>query len=155
VEQYELFKTKPPTPRKRKEPQEYKVIALRECPLPEAMHRCETPEDAASYWRTHITTTPHFDPERECMVVLLLNTRRRIKGHHFVSIGTMDTLLVHPREIFRTACIMAASALLLMHNLCVAAHKFFFVARRVMCSRVADALASVQFRQREECYATG
>jgi DNA repair protein RadC len=116
VEQPELFKFKPPRIRKRKEPQEYKVIALRECPLPEGMHVCETPEHAADYWRKHVTTTSHYDPERECFVVLMLNTRRRIKGHQFISIGTLDTLLVHPREVFRAACVVAASALVLMHN---------------------------------------
>ncbi len=116
MEQPELFKPEPQKVRKRKEPQEYKVVALRECPMPDAMHLCDTPDRAADYWRTHITTTPHFDPERECFVVLLLNTRRRIKGHHFVSIGTMDTLLIHPREVFRTAIAGAASAIVLMHN---------------------------------------
>ena len=116
VEQPELFKWKPPRIRKRKEPQEYKVVALRECPVPNAMRPCETPEQAAEYWHLHVTTTSVFDPERECFVVLLLNTRRRIKGHHFISIGTMDTLLVHPREIFRAACVVAASGLILMHN---------------------------------------
>jgi DNA repair protein RadC len=48
--------------------------------------------------------------------VLVLNTRRRIKGHHLVSIGTMDTLLVHPREVFRLAITTSASAIALMHN---------------------------------------
>lgn len=116
MEQFELFKLKPPKPHKRREPQEYKVVALRECPLPEAMQICETPEHAAGYWRTHVITTPHFDPERECFVVLMLNTRRRIKGHHFVSIGTMDTLLIHAREVFRIAILVAASAVVVMHN---------------------------------------
>lgn len=116
MDQPELFKLQAPKIRKRKEPKEYKVIALRECPLPEAMHVCETPEHAAEYWRTHVTTTSHFDPERECFVVLLLNTRRRIKGHQFVSTGTLDSLLVHPREVFRIACVMAASAVLILHN---------------------------------------
>jgi DNA repair protein RadC len=116
VEQPELFKPQPEKSRRRKEPQEYKVVALRECPLPAEMHLCDTPERAADYWRAHITTTPHFDSERECFIVLFLNTRRRIKGHQFLSTGTMDSVLVHPREIFRAACIIAASALLLMHN---------------------------------------
>jgi hypothetical protein len=116
MEQPDLFKFKPPKIRKRKEPQEYKIVALRECPVPEDMQVCETPQQAADYWRTHVTTTPHFDPERECFVVLLLNTRRRIKGHQFVSIGTLDTLLVHPRETFRIACMAAASALVVMHS---------------------------------------
>ncbi|MBM3836319.1 MAG: hypothetical protein FJ403_24300 [Verrucomicrobia bacterium] len=38
VEQPELFKFKQRKPRKRKEPQEYKVIALRECPVPKVTH---------------------------------------------------------------------------------------------------------------------
>jgi DNA repair protein RadC len=47
---------------------------------------------------------------------LILNTRRKIKGHYFVSIGTMDTILVHPREVFRLAIMASASAIALMHN---------------------------------------
>jgi DNA repair protein RadC len=118
VQQPELFKSdslKTPK-RKKKHPQEFKVIALRECPAPEKMRRCETPQEAADYWRAHIISTPHFDPERECFVVLLLNTRRRIKGHQFVSTGTLDSLLVHPREVFRIAIIVAAAAVILVHN---------------------------------------
>ena len=97
-------------------PKEYKVVALRECQTPEQMQMCDTPERAADYWRMHIATEPQFNPECECFVALLLNTRRRIKGHHVVSIGTMDTILVHPREVFRTAIVAAASAIVLMHN---------------------------------------
>jgi DNA repair protein RadC len=95
---------------------EYKVVALRECPLPEQMKICETPEAAADYWRAHVATNPYFNPECECFAVLLLNTRRRVKGHQLVTIGTLDTLLVHPREVFRGAVIAAASAIVLMHN---------------------------------------
>ena len=97
-------------------PHEYKVTALRECPLPDAMQVCDTPEAAAAYWRMHIATHPHFNPDCECLIALLLNTRRKVKGHHLVSIGTMDSLLVHPREIFRVAIATAASALIIMHN---------------------------------------
>jgi proteasome lid subunit RPN8/RPN11 len=95
---------------------EYKVVALRECPLPESLLRCETPDNAAEYWRLHVATNPYFNPECECFVVLLLNTRRRVKGHQLVTIGTMDTLLIHPREVFRVAVISSAAAVVLMHN---------------------------------------
>jgi len=97
-------------------PYEYKVTPLRECPTPESLQQCDTPDQAAAYWKLHIATHPHFDPERECLAVLLLNTRRRIKGHQLVSIGTQDTLLVHSREIFRLAVLTAANALILMHG---------------------------------------
>ena len=97
-------------------PKEYKVTALRECSVPEALRICETPNHAAEYWRMHIATHHYFDPERECFVVLFLNTRKRVKGHQLVTIGLMDTLLVHPREVFRTAIVSCASAIVLMHN---------------------------------------
>ena len=33
-----------------------------------------------------------------------------------VSSGTLDTLLVHPREVFKTAVVANASAVVLVHN---------------------------------------
>ena len=95
---------------------EFKVTALRECPTPAAMLQCDTPDKAADYWHRHIVTHPHFNPDCECLAVLLLNTRRRIKGHQLVSLGTADTILVHPREVFRLAIATAASAIIIMHN---------------------------------------
>ena len=97
-------------------PKEYKVTALRDCPVPESLRMCETPDQAADYWRLHIASHSYFDPERECFVVLLLNTRKRVKGHQLVTIGLMDTLLVHPREVFRAAIVSCAAAIVLMHN---------------------------------------
>ena len=48
--------------------------------------------------------------------MLLLNTRRRVKGHLFVATGTLDTILVHPREVFRPAIVAAAGAVAIMLN---------------------------------------
>jgi hypothetical protein len=98
------------------QPKEYKVVALRECATPDSMRFCDTPQLAAEYWKLHIATSIHFNSDCECFVILLLNTRRRVKGHHIVSTGTMDTIFVHAREVFRTAIIGAASAIVLMHN---------------------------------------
>ena len=97
-------------------PKEYRLTVLRDCPVPESMSVCETPDHAANYWRLHIAPHPYFNPECECFVVLLLNTRKRVKGHQLVTIGTMDTLLVHPREVFRTAVVSGAASIVLMHN---------------------------------------
>jgi DNA repair protein RadC len=97
-------------------PYEYKITPLRECPIPEKLSLCDTPDRIADYWRLHVPSHPHFNPECECFVVIILNTRRRVKGHYFVSIGTMDTVLVHPREVFRLAVITSAAAIVLTHN---------------------------------------
>jgi DNA repair protein RadC len=103
----------PPLPKPAKE---YKIVSLRECPLPASLAECDTPDKVAEYWRLHVATNPYFNPECECFVVLLLNTRRRVKGHQLVSIGTLDTILVHPREVFRIAVATSAAAVVLAHN---------------------------------------
>jgi DNA repair protein RadC len=98
------------------EPKEFKVVALRDCPTPMELQLCDTPEKAAEYWRTHIVHHPYFSPDVERMVVLLLNTRRRVKGHQLLTIGTKDTILVDPGTVFRAAVIASAAAVVLMHN---------------------------------------
>ena len=51
-----------------------------------------------------------------------------------ISQGTLDTILVNPREVFYPAICRKAAAIALAHNLCAAAHKLCYVKRRVMCS---------------------
>ena len=48
--------------------------------------------------------------------VLLLNTRKRLVRVEVISHGTLDTILVHPREVFRAAISGNASSILLVHN---------------------------------------
>jgi DNA repair protein RadC len=53
----------------------------------------------------------------EVFQVLLLNTRRRLMGEPVkISDGTLDTILVHPREVFRPAIAASAAAIVLVHN---------------------------------------
>lgn len=91
-------------------------MPLRECPLPYQMDLCDCPQRAADYWRRHIEGQSLHDPERECLIVLLLNTRRRVRGHQLVTVGTVDTILVHPREVYRIAIVANAAAIVVMHN---------------------------------------
>jgi DNA repair protein RadC len=48
--------------------------------------------------------------------VLLLNTRRKLIRTEFISQGTLDTILVHPREVFKHAIAANAAAIVLAHN---------------------------------------
>ncbi len=54
--------------------------------------------------------------EVECFQVVLLNTRRRLMRVEKLSQGTLDTLLVHPREVFRAAIAAGAAAIVVAHN---------------------------------------
>lgn len=52
----------------------------------------------------------------ESFQIVLLNTRRRLIGIERISQGTLDTILVHPREVFKPAIAANASAIVLIHN---------------------------------------
>lgn len=52
----------------------------------------------------------------ETFQVVLLNTRRKLIRVEPISQGTLDTLLVHPREVFKSAIAANAAALVLAHN---------------------------------------
>jgi hypothetical protein len=95
---------------------EFGLVALRECPLPRALQLCQTPGVAARYWRRHVETHPYFNAECECFAVLMLDTRRRVKGHQLISLGTKDTLLVDVGQVFRGAVLAGSAAIVVMHN---------------------------------------
>ncbi|MDB6067315.1 MAG: repair protein RadC [Pedosphaera sp.] len=54
--------------------------------------------------------------EVEHFQVVLLNTRRKLIRVEKISQGTLDTILVHPREVFKSAIASSASAIVLVHN---------------------------------------
>ena len=56
----------------------------------------------------------HLDRER--FVVVLLNTKNAVLETHTVSIGTLSSSLVHPREVFKPAVRTSAAGLILVHN---------------------------------------
>ena len=52
----------------------------------------------------------------ETFQILLLNTRRRLIRVEEISQGTLDTILVHPREVFKSAISARAAAIVMVHN---------------------------------------
>jgi DNA repair protein RadC len=52
----------------------------------------------------------------ESFHVILLNTRRHLMDVVKIAQGTLDSILVHPREVFRPAIAANASAIILAHN---------------------------------------
>jgi DNA repair protein RadC len=96
-----------------KPPHEFKIMRVRECVATEII---DTPDSAAQYWLRNIPESDWYDEAKEAVVVLILNTRRRIMGHNLVTLGSLDTCLIHAREVFRPAIVAAGSAVILMHN---------------------------------------
>ena len=54
--------------------------------------------------------------EVEHFQIVLLNTLRKLIRVEEISRGTLDTILVHPREVFKLAITSNASAIVLVHN---------------------------------------
>jgi DNA repair protein RadC len=48
--------------------------------------------------------------------IVMLDTRHRVIRTKIVSVGSLDTTVVHPREVFREAALAAAAAIVLFHN---------------------------------------
>ncbi len=95
-------------------PHEFKVQCVRECePMTEL---ADNPDIIAQYWRNNIPKADWFDPMKEALVVLVLNTRKRIIGHNLVALGSLDTCPVVPLSVFRPVIVAAGSAIVLIHN---------------------------------------
>ena len=72
----------------------------------------DTPEAVANLMREETRLR-----NAEVFQVVLLNTRRRLAGKPVkIADGTLDTILVHPREVFRPAIEANAAAVVLVHN---------------------------------------
>ena len=56
------------------------------------------------------------DEKQEHVIVLLLNTKNRVIRQTTVTKGTLDSSLLHPREVFREAIRHSASSIILAHN---------------------------------------
>lgn len=56
----------------------------------------------------------HLD--REHFKALLLNTKNRVIRIETISIGTLNSSSVHPRELFKNAVLYSAAAIILVHN---------------------------------------
>ncbi len=54
--------------------------------------------------------------DRETLIALHLDTKKQLISEEIVSVGTLNSSLVHPREIFRHAIKNGADSLILLHN---------------------------------------
>ncbi len=71
----------------------------------------DTPEAIADLVRESVRLS-----QVETFRVLMLNTRRRLIDIVKLSDGTLDTLLVHARDVFKPAISANAAAIVLIHN---------------------------------------
>jgi DNA repair protein RadC len=56
------------------------------------------------------------DSNKEFFMALYLNTKNGVLKQEVISIGSLNANIVHPREIFKTACMISASSIIVAHN---------------------------------------
>lgn len=75
--------------------------------------------------RTHIGSADNIatfirsaliDNSREQFIVIYLNGAHDIIAYSIVSVGTANTALVHPREVFQAALMSGAISIIVAHN---------------------------------------
>lgn len=54
--------------------------------------------------------------DKEHFMILHLDTRNRVIKDEIISVGTLNSSLIHPREVFKSAIKESANAVILVHN---------------------------------------
>jgi DNA repair protein RadC len=93
---------------------EFKVIRLQETATDSPL--TDDPQKLVDWLVPLLSNAVRYNQDSENMIVVLLNTRRRPIGFEIISNGTLDTILIHPREVFKPAIVLGASAVILAHN---------------------------------------
>lgn len=89
----------------------YRVALVRESSLQVHNAQLRQSHDAARLVRTHLVGV-----DREHFVVLLLNRKNTVIGIHTVSVGSLTASVVSPREVFKSAILANAAAIVCAHN---------------------------------------
>jgi len=71
----------------------------------------KSPEDVAAVVRSELK-----GKKKEHFLVLCLDTRNRLIDRKLVSMGSLDTSIVHPREVFKEAVSACAASVIFAHN---------------------------------------
>jgi DNA repair protein RadC len=71
----------------------------------------KSPDDVAAEVRSQLK-----GKKKEHFLVLCLDTRNRLIGRKLVSMGSLDTSIVHPREVFKEAVSSCAASVIFAHN---------------------------------------
>ncbi len=91
---------------------QFRVVLVREGTVPTAWDRqVRASRDVATLMRPLVAGL-----DREQFWVLLLNAKNRAIGLNLVSVGALNTTIVHPREVMKPAILSNAAAVVLVHN---------------------------------------
>lgn len=71
----------------------------------------KSPDDMAEILRAYLDGV-----DREHFCIAMLDRKGNLLGLNTVSIGTLSSSVVHPREVFKPAIVIGAASIILCHN---------------------------------------
>lgn len=89
----------------------YRLQLNRSAAVPGLPRTCETARDAYEAFKAHLG-----DPDREHLLAIYLDWRRRVLGLHVAAIGNRNLLHSEAREVFSAGLLLHASDVVLVHN---------------------------------------
>jgi len=96
-------------PRKRIDIVSLKLV--RESSILYPLRQVSSPKDAADLLQQFVG-----DCDREKFTVLCLDTKNQPISLSVISVGSLNSTLVHPREVFKTALLCNSASIILAHN---------------------------------------
>lgn len=96
---------------------EYQVTLKKKGSFPALATSIHSTESAAAVADSYLRYA--YDgqlPDREVFGVLYLDAKRRVTGLEVISIGSLRSVVVEPRETFKGAILASADAIIIFHN---------------------------------------
>lgn len=75
-----------------------------------------SPKDVAKVFQRLLSAQDSLDQDKEHFWVMHLNARNCITQVELVALGSLNSVNIHPREIFRRAVTEGSAAIILAHN---------------------------------------
>jgi hypothetical protein len=125
----------------------YRIELVRERMIPiKPRPSIHNPDDVVAILQEEL-----LKADREKLVCVMLNAKNVVIGMDIVSVGTLTSSLASGREIFKSAILLNAAAIILSHCLCAAAHKLCYVLRRIMWITKYGGLVATYYRSIRFC----
>ncbi len=87
------------------------IRMVREATMLYNIRRVSSPSDAVELGKKFIQ-----DSDREQLLLCCLDTKNQPVALNVVSIGSLNSSIVHPREVFKAAILSYAASVILFHN---------------------------------------
>ena len=87
------------------------IKMVREASVLYDIRKIDSPKDGAELGKKFLD-----DLDREQLIVCCLDTKNQPTAINVVSVGSLNTSIVHPREVFKPAILSNSASIILFHN---------------------------------------